>query len=105
MACRSIGLLLEGDGVYEAVLLLLRSIAGFRQYFDLVNGSRPIIVGDYVCMLKGERFLRLFEYALFRDDLDGIVIALDCDDGCALDVVAGAYDRIRDLADRANKPV
>jgi hypothetical protein len=37
--------------------------------------------------------------------LDEIVIVLDCEDHCALEVVRTTYDRIRDLAVKANKPV
>jgi|SRR5665213_3340195 len=105
MPCRSIGVILEGDGDYEAVPLLLRNIINFRQYFDMKIGARPIAVGDYIGMMKAERFLRFFRYALFRDDLDGIVIALDCEDHCALEVVQTTYERIRVLAVQANKPV
>lgn len=105
MSCRSIGILLEGDGDAEAVPVLLRKIIELRQYFDMQIGARPIAVGDYIGMMKAEKFLRFFRYAIFRDDLDGVIIALDCDDHCALEVVTTTYNRIRDLAIKANKPV
>jgi hypothetical protein len=105
MPCRSIGLLLEGDGDYEAVPLLVRKIAQYRNYNDLIIGTKPIKIGDVPCMLKGDKFLRLFEYAFLRDDVDGLIIALDCEDRCALEVIRELYERVALIVERCEKPI
>lgn len=46
MAPRSIAVLIEGDGDYDAVPLLVRNIAGAKTFYDLKVGTKPIKVGD-----------------------------------------------------------
>jgi hypothetical protein len=105
MAPRSIALLIEGDGDYEAVPLLVRKIAIEKSYHDLTIGTKPIKVGDAHAIMKSEKFVRLFEYALTRDDIDAVLIAADCEDHCPVEAVQAAYARIEKIVDRIKKPV
>ena len=105
MAPRSIAVLIEGDGDYDAVPLLVRNIAGAKTFYDLKVGTKPIKVGDAHAILKSEKFVRLFEYAITRDDIDAILIAADCEDYCPIEAVQEVYKRVRQITDRIKKPV
>ena len=105
MAPRSIALLIEGDGDYDAVPLLVRNIAAVKAFHDLTVGTKPIKVGDAHAILKSEKFVRLFEYAITRDDIDAVLIASDCEDYCPVEAVQGVYARVDEIVNRVKKPV
>jgi hypothetical protein len=105
MPARSLAVLLEGDGDYESVPLLIRNIAIAKQYHDLRIGTKPIKVGDAHAIQKSEKFLRLFEYAISRDDIDGVLITADCEDYCPVEAVRATYHRVGGILARFQKPV
>jgi len=105
MSNRSLAVLLEGDGDYDAVPLLIRKIANFKGYHDLRLGAKPIKVGDAHAIQRSEKFLRLFEYAISRSDIDCVLIAADCEDFCPVQAVQSVYSRVSSIIDRFKKPV
>jgi hypothetical protein len=105
MPARSIAILLEGDGDYQSVPLLVRNLAAAQQYYDLNVGTRPIMVGDIRSIMESEKFLRLFRYAINRSDIDAVLVVADCEDWCPVDAVRVVYTRTKDIVGQANKPL
>jgi hypothetical protein len=104
MPPRSIAVLLEGDGDYDAIPLLIRNVAAAKTLHDLRVGTRPIKIGDAHSILKSEKFVRLFEYAITRDDIDAVIVTADCEDFCPVEAVQATYARVRQIAERVGKP-
>jgi hypothetical protein len=105
MPARSIALLVEGDGDYQSVPLLVRMLTAARGYFDMMVGTRPIMVGDIQSIMQSDKFPRLFQYAIGRDDIDSVLIVADCEDCCPVDAVKAVYLRTKAIVEQANKPL
>lgn len=97
--------LTEGAGDQEAVPFLLRHLIAAAGVHDIFPASRPIRVGDIPKLRRDGELERFIRYGSSRDDGDGVIMLLDCDDGCPCTVAGEFTRRIRAIQPAIGKPV
>lgn len=98
-------LIVEGQGDTEAMPDLIRRVAYYRQIYGIQPQSpaiRKASLGGFKNVDNLGKFVRL---AALRPNADSIVIALDCDDGCAKNEVAALSTLLNPLAQEVNKKI
>lgn len=102
---RSCALIVEGDGDQRAVPLLLRTYLAHMQDFEFRVLSNPIKAGGIRKLLSPGQLERYAPHAARRPEADSVLIILDADDHCPVDLVRQCQDRLRRLAEARRKPV
>lgn len=102
---RSCALIVEGDGDRQAVPLLLRNYLSYIQDYEFRIVSNPIKAGGIRKLLSPGQLERYVPHAANRGEADSVLIILDADEHCPLDLARQCHDRIAALAEARGKPV
>jgi hypothetical protein len=100
--CKKPILIVEGQGDVSAIPVLVRSVLHANGIYDVQLAPRPKTNVEVRKLSRAGEIERYVEYCN-RDDGDSILIAIDCDDFCPLQVSSEWACRIRKLPFR--KPV
>lgn len=98
-------ILTEGAGDQGAVPFLLRHIIAAAGAHEICPAARPIRVGDIPKLRRDGELERFIRYGSSRDDGDGVIMLLDCDDGCPRTIAGEFTQRIRALQPAIEKPI
>lgn len=102
---RSCKLIVEGDGDQQAVPeLLRRHLYAIGDYVFQVRPN-PIKAGKIRGILNAGKFERLVPHAMNDRDADAVLIILDTDEDCPVDLVRESARRLEALAAARRKPV
>jgi len=93
-------LITEGHGDVSSVPCLVRRIGEAKQQFELVPLVPPIRCGGLSKLKRPDELNRFVALAALRENRDSILIAIDCDDGCAKEEVLEFITRLKPMAER-----
>lgn len=99
-----LGLIVEGDGDVEAMPILLRSIFHSLECFN-VQFEPPVRLGEFNNLIRGKKFGPFLQMLLNDDDIDGIIVSCDLDDGCPIEARDALIDFIVQKNHNIEKPV
>jgi len=102
---RSCALIVEGDGDQRAVPLLLRTYLAHIQDFDFQVLSNPIMAGGIPKLLGPGQLERYAPHAARRPEADSVLIILDADERCPVDLVRQCQDRLNAVTAEWRKPI
>src|SRR5260370_32508314 len=92
-SCQRPVLIVEGAGDVKAVPRLIREVLFHNAIFDLNPAPRPKSNGEIKRLMRAGELERYVEYAA-RDDGDSVLLILDCEDVCPIDVCRAFTNRI-----------
>jgi hypothetical protein len=98
-------LLVEGHGDQQALPELLRRIVADRGLFQITPAPRPIKSGEIAKLRRPGQLERFIVYGCSREDGDGVLLVLDCDDECPREVADEFLQRINTIKPAIDKPV
>src|SRR5436190_264633 len=84
-SCKRPVLIVEGAGDIKAVPRLIRETLYQHSIYDLNPAPRPKSNVEIKKLMRAGELERYVEYAA-RDDSDSVLLALDCEDLCPIDV-------------------
>lgn len=97
-------LLVEGHGDIIAVPRLLHNIMKCLKIYDVDTDRRPMKVGE-IAKLQSDGVLEKFiRYACMKDG-DLILLIVDCDDDCPVDVARDFLNRIKSMGGAVSKKI
>lgn len=99
-----LALIVEGDGDRTAVPALVRRVINENEIFHVTVISNPIKAGDIRKLSRDGQIERFVQYACLRE-ADAVLIVLDCDDDCPVEVALEYSRRINDIAVRHDKRI
>jgi hypothetical protein len=102
---RSCALIVEGDGDRQAVPLLLRNYLAHIEDFAFQIGTNPIRAGNIRKLLSPGKLEQFVPHAMNRQNSDAVLIVLDADQHCPLDLLRQSHDRLHHIAAARQKPV
>ncbi|MEM1204465.1 MAG: DUF4276 family protein [Acidobacteriota bacterium] len=97
-------LLVEGDGDREAVPELMRRLFAHLGLIG-IPAPRPILCGDVRKLLRTGEVEKFVTYACRRSDGDSVLLTVDCEDECPVEVARELALRIAPLAERHRRRV
>lgn len=98
-------LLVEGDGDRLAVPELIRQTLYSLEIYDVSPVTRPIKTGDVKKIRRPGNLEKFISYGCSRSDGDSVLLLLDCDDDCPLDVAREFWDRVTTMSPHFQKKV
>lgn len=102
--CRPV-LLVEGEADRIAVPLLIRRVYPTIGHPGCFPASRPIRCGEIPSLRRPGVLEKFVQYAVNRPDGDSVLLIVDCDDDCPVEVASEFADRVSPIAERADKRV
>ncbi|MBL0930601.1 MAG: DUF4276 family protein [Alphaproteobacteria bacterium] len=103
--CRRPVLIVEGDGDQAAVPLLVRRIAADLEFHDFMPAPRPKKAGSIPKLSRIGEIERFVRHAENEPGSDCVLIVLDCDDDCAVQVSKDWANRLNKSKFGRNKPI
>ena len=91
--CKRPVLIVEGAGDIKAVPRLIRETLYFNGIYDINPAPRPKSNVEVRKLMRAGELERYIEYGI-RDDGDSVLVILDCEDFCPLDVCREFTKRI-----------
>ncbi|MBF0368140.1 MAG: DUF4276 family protein [Magnetococcales bacterium] len=98
-------LLVEGEGDKEAVGKLIPLTLNQLGIKGIHPARNPIKVGDIPKLEREGELEKFVHYACTRRDGDSVLLVVDCDDACPLEVVRAFSQRIQRMHRPEEKPV
>lgn len=99
-------LIVEGYGDQKAVPELLRRILHeVLLNYEFQISPNPIRGKDIPCIKRPGELEKFLKYACMRDDCDCVILILDCDDDCPVDVVTDFVERASAIAINSGKRI
>ncbi len=101
---RKVILLVEGHGDITAVPRLLHNILEELEIYHVYTDRRPIKVGEIARLQKNGELEKFIRYGCLKDG-DLILLVIDCDDDCPVDVARDFLKRIEAMGAAVSKKV
>lgn len=100
---RRIALIVEGHGECETLPGLISRIGGLIG--EHVIGPNPIRCGGYPKLNRSGELERFVTMAATRDDIDSVLVLLDLEDDCPVQVHKNFLERSKPITDRYGKDI
>ena len=89
-------LVVEGAGDREALPVLIRRVLDEHKVYDVRTAPNPKTNLEINKLRRAGELERYMRYAE-REDSDGVILALDCDDFCPVTIAREFSDRIKEM--------
>ncbi len=98
-------LIVEGDGDRIAIPELCRRAGAALETENVFPCDRPIKAGDVVKLRRSGEVEKWVTYGCLRPDGNSIILTLDCDDLCLLEIATEFGKRLQPISERFRKPI
>lgn len=105
VACQRPVLLVEGEADQEAVPLLIRAAGDCLGLVGFSPAAKPVKAGEIRKLAREGELERFLIYAGSRMDGDSVLLILDCDDDCPVEIARNFSGRAEKVLPRISKKI